>query len=183
MIRPIVQLGDPVLRQTAKRVHHLDGSVHRLIDDMIESMHDASGVGLAAPQIGVPLRVIVTNVDEELKVLINPEILSTSSETDISEEGCLSIKGYSGPVERALSCEVRAMNEKGKKTKVRAEGWLSRCLQHEIDHLNGILYIDRVKDKSTIHRVDEDFEVESAEQRSDARSENEIPETADSTAS
>lgn len=158
-VRPIVQLGDPVLRQTAKKVHRIDGAVRRLIDDMIDSLREAQGSGLAAPQIGVPLRLIITNL-EELRVLINPEIISLSEETEIAEEACLSIAGYAGPVERSVRCEVRALNERGKKVKVKGEHWLARCLLHEVDHLNGVLYIDHIEDKSTIHAVSQTFEVE-----------------------
>ncbi len=162
-VRPIVQLGDPVLTQPAKRVHRVDDSIDRLIQDMIDTMLDAPGSGLAAPQIGVPLRIITTHIDEELHVIVNPEIVWMSEETEIAEEGCLSIRGYAGPVERALRCRVRGIDRRGKKLKLKAEDWLARCLQHEVDHLNGILYIDRVVDKSTIHRVDEDYEVEPEE--------------------
>ena len=149
-----------MLKQPAKRVHRVDESIKHLIEDMIDSLDEAHGIGLAAPQICVPLRVIITNLDDDLHVLVNPEITSMSEETDIAEEGCLSIRGYAGPVERALRCEVRGLNERGKRVKIRAEDWFARCLQHEVDHVNGVLYIDRVEDKTTIHRVDEDFEVE-----------------------
>lgn len=158
--KPIVQLGDPILRQTAKRTHRIDAPIKQLIQDMIDSLREASGIGLAAPQIGVPLRVIVTNLDDALRIIVNPEVISLSEETEVADEGCLSLKGYAAPVERSLTCEVRGLNEKGKKIKIKAEEWHARCLQHEIDHLNGILYIDRVKDKSLIHRVDESYEVE-----------------------
>lgn len=160
MIRPIVQLGDPVLRQTAKRIHRVDPHIERLIEDMIDSLHDAHGIGLAAPQIGVPLRVIITNLDDELRIIVNPEITWTSEETEVADEGCLSIKGYVAPVERPIRCQVRGLDNKGKKVKIKADEWLARCLQHEVDHLNGILYIDRVEDKTKIRHVDEDFEVE-----------------------
>lgn len=160
MIKPIVQLGDPVLRQQAKKVHKVDESVKRLIDDMIDSLHEANGIGLAAPQIGVPLRVIITNFEDELRVLVNPEILSMSQETEVADEACLSILGYAGPVERSVSVQVRALNKNGKRVKINAQEWFARCLQHEIDHLNGVLYIDRVEDKTLIHRTDENYEVE-----------------------
>lgn len=154
--RPILQLGHPVLRQVSKRVHRIDDSVQRLIDDMIDSMHTANGAGLAAPQVGIPLRVMITLSDDELQVFINPEIVSLSEESEIGDEGCLSIVGLAGPVERALRCDVRALDRHGKKQRVRAEGWFARVIQHEVDHLDGILYVDRVTDKSAIHRVDED---------------------------
>jgi len=179
LIRPIVQLGDPVLRQTAKKVHRVDEPVKRLIEDMIDSLRAATGIGLAAPQMGVPLRVIITNLDDELRVIVNPEIVSMSDETETADEGCLSIKGYAGPVERALRCEVRGVNERGKKIKIRSEDWLARCLQHEVDHLNGVLYIDLVEDKSLIRRVDENYEVEpEADEESEVESrESEVQES------
>ena len=159
-VKPIVQVGDPVLRQPARKVHRIDDGVKRLIEDMIDSLHDVHGIGLAAPQIGVPLRVVITDLEDDLRVLVNPEIVSMSEEKETAEEACLSIVGYAGPVERSLRAEVRALNENGKKVKIKAEDWFARCLQHEVDHLNGILYIDRIEDKSLIHRVDETYEVE-----------------------
>jgi peptide deformylase len=157
-VRTIVQLGDPVLRQVAKRVHRIDESIQRLIDDMIDTVRAANGAGLAAPQIGVPLRIIITNIDDRISVVINPEIVSMSEETAVMEEGCLSIPGYVGPVERAVRCEVRGLGRGGKPIKIRAEDYLARCLQHEVDHINGILYIDRIADKSLIRRVTETTE-------------------------
>ncbi|HZT97477.1 MAG TPA: peptide deformylase [Chloroflexota bacterium] len=159
-VRPIRQLGDPVLRQVAKKVRHVDANIDRLVVDMIDTVLDAPGSGLAAPQIGVPLRVLVTHYEDEIDVWINPELAWRSEETEVHEEGCLSIKGYAGPVERSLGVEVRGLNRKGKKARIRAEDWLARILQHEIDHLNGILYIDHIADKRMIHPADEDVEVE-----------------------
>lgn len=168
MIKPIVQLGDPVLRQQARKVHRVDDSVKRLIDDMIDSLSEVRGIGLAAPQVGVPLRVVITNLDDELRVLVNPEIVSMSDETEVADEACLSILGYAGPVERSLTIQVRALNEKGKKVKIKAEEWFARCLQHEVDHLNGVLYIDRVEDKALIHRLEENDEVEPEDEVEDS---------------
>jgi len=162
-VRPIVQLGDPVLRGTAKRVHRFDEALRHLVDDMLDTLDDASGVGLAAPQIAVPLRVIITNLDEKQHIIVNPEIVRLSEETETADEACLSIVGYAGPVERSLRVEVRGFNEKGKKVKIKAEDWFARVLQHEIDHLNGILYIDHIEDKSLIHSTDQTSEVESQE--------------------
>lgn len=162
-VRQIVQLGDPVLRGTAKRVHRFDDALRHLVDDMIDTLHEAGGVGLAAPQIAVPLRVIITNLDEKQHIVVNPEIVYLSEDTETADEACLSIVGYAGPVERSLRVEVRGFNEKGKKVKIRADEWFARVLQHEVDHLNGILYIDHIKDKSLIHASDENYEVESQE--------------------
>jgi peptide deformylase len=158
-----VQLGDPVLRGTARRVHRFDEGLQHLVADMIETLGNANGAGLAAPQIGVPLRVIITNYDQKLHVLVNPEIVYVSDETETADEACLSIVGYAGPVERSLKVQVRGFNEKGKKVKIKADDWFARVLQHEVDHLNGILYIDHVADKSLIHRTDESYEVEEEE--------------------
>jgi peptide deformylase len=160
VIRDIVQLGDPTLRQRAHKVRDHGPGLQRLVTDLLDSMESVNGAGLAAPQIGVPLRVIVTNVDEGPLVFVNPEIKWRSKETWVANEGCLSIRGYVGPVERAERVEVRAQDEHGKKIKVRAEEWFARCLQHEIDHLDGILYIDHIEDKSLIRAANEDFEVE-----------------------
>jgi peptide deformylase len=161
--RPIVQLGDPVLRGTAKRVHRFDESLRHLVDDMIDTLDGAGGVGLAAPQIAVPLRVIITNLDEKQHIIVNPEIVYLSEDSETADEACLSIVGYAGPVERSLRAEVRGFNEKGKKVKLKGDDWFARVLQHEMDHLNGILYIDHIVDKSLIHPSDENYEVESQE--------------------
>jgi peptide deformylase len=178
-VKPIVQLGDPVLRGTAKRVHRFDDALQHLVDDMIDTLHDANGAGLAAPQIAVPLRVIITNLDQKLHVIVNPEIVFLSDETETHDEACLSIVGYAGPVERSLETQVRGFNAKGKRIKIKAEDWFARVLQHEIDHLNGILYIDRIEDKSLIHRSDETYEVEDEEEgRAERRGEPERLEAA-----
>lgn len=159
-VKPIVQIGDPVLKQVAHKVHRIDEGVQRLIEDMIDSLHEVHGIGLAAPQIGVPLRVLITDLDDELRVFVNPEITWKSEETEVADEACLSIVGYAGPVERSLRVAVRSLDQRGKKIKVKADEWFARCLQHEIDHLNGILFTDLIEDKSLIHRVDESYEVE-----------------------
>jgi len=162
-VKTIVQIGDPVLKQAARKVHRIDDGVKRLVQDMIDSLRDVKGIGLAAPQVGVPLRVVITDLEDDLRILINPEIVWSSEEKEIADEACLSIVGYAGPVERSLRVEVRALDERGKKVRIKAEEWFARCLQHEVDHLNGILYIDRIQDKSAIHRVDESYEVEDDE--------------------
>jgi len=139
---------DPVLKRKALAVGDIDGSLQGLIDDMIETMYAAPGIGLAAPQVGEPRRVIVVHVNlkEEshpLIVLINPEIVDVDGKV-ISEEGCLSVPGYVSNIERAGSVLVRGLDREGRPVEVEAEGLLARALQHEVDHLDGILFVDRM---------------------------------------
>lgn len=140
-IRLIVKHPDPVLRETSAEVKKLTPRIHKLLDDMAETMYDANGVGLAAPQVGINKRVIVVDVGEGLLEMINPVILSMEGE-QVGPEGCLSIPGLTGEVKRAMKCRVRALNRNGESYEVEGEGFLARALQHEIDHLDGILYID-----------------------------------------
>ena len=140
-VRPIVVVGVPVLRQKAKKVSQFDRNLQRLIEDMVDTMRAAPGVGLAAPQIGVPLRVAVIEVEEKLTVLVNPEIVKRVGEEEL-DEGCLSVPGYWGRIKRAQSVVVKARNQHGKEIRVKGEGLFGQALQHETDHLNGILYID-----------------------------------------
>ena len=150
-VREIRKYPDPVLRKRTDPVGTIDGVVQRLIDDMVETMHDAPGVGLAANQVGVPLQVAVidlsTREDPSLRhpliVIINPEILSMEGSV-IEEEGCLSIPEYSETVKRAQKVKVRALDREGKSFEIEAEGLLAKALQHEIDHLNGLLFVDRL---------------------------------------
>ncbi len=149
MIRPILQLPDPVLRQVSTPVEKIDAEIKKLIEDMFETMYDAPGVGLAAVQIGVTKRVVTidaTRGEEEKHpmVFINPEIVSASDEKDSKEEGCLSITEFYEEVERPSEVKVRYMDEKGKTHEIEADGLLARALQHEIDHLNGVLFIDHI---------------------------------------
>jgi peptide deformylase len=163
-VKPIVTVGHPVLRQKAKKIHRFDESVKRLVEDLVDTVASTpNGAGLAANQIAVPLRALVTYVDQKPQVFINPEILEESEETDEADEGCLSIPGWYGPVWRKQRVTVRAMNEKGKQFKLKAEDFDARVLQHEIDHLNGVLFIDRMDDTSKLHRVDSDDEEEELE--------------------
>ncbi len=163
-VRRIVQLGEPILRQKAKKVHRVDDSIRHLIDDMIETMLDAPGSGLAAPQVDVPLRVIVTHVDEQFRVVVNPEIVEASDEMEEAYEGCLSMPGWTGPVDRHLRVTVRGLNRTGKPIKLKLSEWEARVFQHEIDHLNGVMYIDRITDKSLLHRVESHDEEEALEE-------------------
>ncbi len=164
-IRPIVLLGDPVLRQKAKRVSRFDPSVQQLIDDMIETLRDAPGLGLAAPQVGVLLRIVVIDVDEQITVLCNPEITEMEGEYE-PEEGCLSIPGYVANVKRALKVTVKARNRRGKEIKIKADGLLAHVIQHEVDHLDGILFIDRLPSLDLLRKVP--AEPEEAEQGEEA---------------
>ena len=151
-VRPIVVVGVPVLRQKAKRVSQFDAYLQKLVQDMIETMHDAPGVGLAAPQIGVPLRVAVIEVDDKLTVLVNPEIVKASDEQEELDEGCLSVPGYWGRITRHRAVTVKARDQRGKEIRVKGEGLFGQALQHEIDHLNGILYIDHPGVVDTLKR-------------------------------
>jgi peptide deformylase len=145
---------EPVLRQKAKRVKTIDGSVRRLAGDMIETMHAASGVGLAAPQIGVSLRVIVIGIpDEEEIVLINPEVVRRSGERAVTE-GCLSVPGYYGEIKRAQRVTVKGRDLSGKEVRIKAEELLAQALEHEIDHTKGVLYIDHLESQDDLHRVE-----------------------------
>ncbi len=159
-IRTIYTSEDAVLRTKAKKIKKIDATTQKLIDDMIETMREAPGVGLAAPQVGVSLRVIVVETPEdeddpqggtELQ-LINPEILKSDGE-QFGEEGCLSIPGYVGMVKRSMNVTVKALNRKGKEVKVKATGYLARVLQHEIDHVDGILFTDRLESKEHLFKV------------------------------
>jgi peptide deformylase len=153
-VRPIVVVGVPVLRQKAKRVSQFDAYLQKLVQDMIETMHDAPGVGLAAPQIGVPLRVAVIEVDDKLTVLVNPEIVKASDEQEELDEGCLSVPGYWGRITRHRAVTVKARDQRGKEIRVKGEGLFGQALQHEIDHLDGVLYIDRLESMDLLRKVE-----------------------------
>ena len=154
-LRKIVTLPEPVLRRKAHSVTKFDRSLQGLIDDMVETMREAPGVGLAAPQIGLSERLIVVEYyerqeDEDKEeapkkvwAVVNPEIVKASEETLLGVEGCLSIPNLVGEVERHAVVHVRGLNRHGKPMKLKAEGWLARIFQHEIDHLNGVLFTDR----------------------------------------
>ncbi|MDM9983263.1 peptide deformylase [Bartonella henselae] len=146
-MRPLVIVPDPILREISKPVEYIDSAVQKLADDMLETMYHAQGIGLAAIQIGIPLRMLVLDVsrnDEQKNplVIINPEVLWLSDERNIYKEGCLSIPEYFAEVERPKRLCVRYQNREGKQTEIEADDLLATCLQHEIDHLNGRLFID-----------------------------------------
>jgi peptide deformylase len=154
-LRKIVTLPEPVLRRKAHSVTRFDKDLQTVIDDMVETMRDAPGVGLAAPQIGLSERLIVVeyyereeeedveNAPKKVWAMVNPEIIKASEETLVGVEGCLSIPNLVGEVERHAAIQVKGLNRHGKPVKVKAEGWLARIFQHEIDHLNGVLFTDR----------------------------------------
>lgn len=143
----VCKLGEDVLSQKAEPVKDFSDSLKTLALDMIETMHKADGVGLAAPQVGLSLRMFVTHVPEDdARVFVNPQILFTSQDTDKAEEGCLSLPGVWGEVERSRAVTVQAWNEKGKPFTIEATGYLARCIQHEYDHLDGKLFVDRMSE-------------------------------------
>lgn len=148
-IREIKKYPEKILREKASPVAEIDGSIQRLIDDMVETMYAAPGIGLAAPQVGESKRIIVIDVSvregekKPLIVIINPEIIGYEGELD-SEEGCLSLPGFITTVKRAERVIVKGLDRKGKEIIIEGEGLLSRALQHEIDHLSGLLLIDRI---------------------------------------
>lgn len=147
---------DPILRTKAKKVTRLDEYVQKLIDNMIETLDVAQGVGLAANQVGVPLRIVVIRLpeDEEVLVLINPEVVEKTGERRVIE-GCLSIPGYQAEITRAYSVKVRARDRHGKLIRKKAiDNLLANCMEHEIDHLNGILYTDYLSDTDKLLKVD-----------------------------
>ncbi len=137
-------LGDPILRQDSKPVATVTDGLRQLIDDMFETMHAAKGIGLAAPQVGRTERIAVVDVEggKQPIALVNPEVVSFGPDTDKSEEGCLSIPDVYGDVERSLTVVARALDRDGRPIEIQATDLLARCLQHEIDHLHGKLFID-----------------------------------------
>jgi len=150
-IREIVTLPEPVLRRKARKVSKFDDELQTLIDDMIETMRQAPGVGLAAPQVGTSQQVIVVEYpendeDEEspkkLYTVVNPEIVKPSEDTVLGIEGCLSVPGLVGEVERSVEITVKGFNRRGQPMRIKAKDWMARIFQHEIDHLNGVIFTD-----------------------------------------
>jgi peptide deformylase len=161
-VRPIVLIGDPVLRQKARRVRVFGERLRRLAEDMVETMREAPGVGLAAPQIGVSERLIVVEIPQDegdpqsgkLYIVANPEIVKAGHEEEEGTEGCLSIPGYVGDVKRAIRVTIKGQDVDGRAMRIKAHGYLARVFQHEIDHLDGILFIDRVESPDKIRKVE-----------------------------
>jgi len=148
-IKPLIILPDPLLRQVSAPIERVDAELEQLIDDMLETMYEAPGIGLAAIQVGVPRRLLVIDLAKEGEepaplVFINPEILKSSDDRSVYEEGCLSIPDYYAEVERPAAITVKSIGRDGKEQMTEADGLLATCLQHEIDHLNGVLFIDHI---------------------------------------
>ena len=148
-IKPLIILPDPILRISSKPVERVDAPLLKLADDMLETMYDAPGIGLAAIQVGEPLRMLVIDLAKEdeapaPQLFVNPEILATSDERSVYEEGCLSIPDYYAEVERPATVRVKYLDRDGKVMEMEADGLLATCLQHEIDHLDGVLFIDHI---------------------------------------
>jgi peptide deformylase len=148
-IKPLIILPDPLLRQLSKPIERVDSHVNKLADDMLETMYDAPGIGLAAIQVGIPRRMLVIDIAREGEekqplVFLNPEIVTSSDDRSVYEEGCLSIPDYYAEVERPANVTVKYLDREGKEQILEADGLLATCLQHEIDHLNGVLFIDHI---------------------------------------
>ena len=143
-IRQIVQIGDPVLRKKSKVVEKIDQKIIQLLDDMADTMYHADGVGLAAPQVGILKRVVVIDIGDGLLELINPEIIETSGE-QLDDEGCLSVVGEAGAVRRPYRVKVRAFDRNGNLFEIEGEELLARAFCHEIDHLEGVLFVDKIE--------------------------------------
>lgn len=164
-IRKILTPPAPELREPADKVRAFTSELRELVADMVETMREADGVGLAAPQIGVGQRVIVVEYGEgledpeveaaepELYELVNPEIVQASEETVTGNEGCLSLPDYYGEVERARSVTLKALSPQGEPIRLEADGWLARIFQHEVDHLDGVLFVDRARE---VWKIDEE---------------------------
>ncbi|MGI8913293.1 MAG: peptide deformylase [Chloroflexota bacterium] len=151
-VLPILTGDHPLLRRQAKKVGKVDRSIQTLLDDMLETMRVAPGIGLAANQVGRLLRLISIEVEDTAYQLVNPELIRSEGEV-IIEEGCLSLPGYYADVQRAAKVSVKALTRNGKPIKINADGMLARVLQHEIDHLNGVLFIDHLKNLSELRYV------------------------------
>ncbi len=148
-VKPLIILPDPLLRQVSKPVERVDSQLLKFAGDMLDTMYDAPGIGLAAIQVGEPLRLVVIDLAKEgeppaPQIFFNPEIVASGDDTNVHEEGCLSIPDYYAEVERPASVTVRYIDKGGKQQELAADGLLATCLQHEIDHLNGVLFIDHI---------------------------------------
>lgn len=148
-IKPLIIIPDPLLRQVSKPLERVDDAVRHFADDMLETMYDAPGIGLAAIQVGEPIRMLVIDLAKEdeprtPQVFINPQILRASDDRSVYEEGCLSIPDYYAEVERPATVTVSYLDREGAERELEAEGLLATCLQHEIDHLDGVLFIDHI---------------------------------------
>jgi peptide deformylase len=162
-LHKIITAENPILRRKAKKLHRFDPSIAKLADEMFETMHSAGGVGLAAPQIAQSIRIFVAEYEDHKVAMVNPEIVKAEGEM-LGTEGCLSIPGYVGEnIRRAEKIVVKGQDVRGKAMKVNAEGWFARVLQHEIDHLDGILFLDRLDRPEDLHEVRDEEEEEQLE--------------------
>jgi peptide deformylase len=153
-IRPLTMMDNPMLHRKAKRVRTIDDSIQKLIDDMVDTMRDTGGVGLAAPQVGIPLQVVVIErPGEDVVTLINPELVKSSGECEMVE-GCLSLPGYRGEVKRWEAVTVKGRDRNGKAIRIKADGLLAHVLQHEIDHVNGLVYIDHLESMDKLYKAE-----------------------------
>jgi peptide deformylase len=155
-------MDSPVLHQKAKRVRKIDDSIQKLIDDMIETMYQLGGAaGLAAPQVGIPLQVVVVELPESgLITLINPQVVKSSGEHEVME-GCLSLPGYRGSIKRAESVTVKGRDRYGKEVRIKAEGLFAQALQHEVDHINGVVYVDHLESMDNLYKAEPEDDDES----------------------
>jgi peptide deformylase len=147
-----------VVRQKAKKVPKVDESIRQLIGDMVETMVHAEGVGLAAPQIGKSLRIAVLQMPEEEAIaIVNPKVVKRAGERLVME-GCLSIPGYQGEVKRSISVIVKGLDQQGKEIRIKANGLMAQALEHEIDHLNGVLYVDHIEDEAKLYKIEPEID-------------------------
>lgn len=166
---PIVRVPEAVLRQKTRKVKKIDAAIQKLIDDMIETMHDAPGVGLAANQVGIGLRICVMQVPgEDVITLINPEIVRRSGAREV-EEGCLSLPGYKGTLQRSEKVVVKGLNRDGRPVRYHAEDLLAEIIEHEVDHLNGLLYFDYIDSIEKLTPVGAGVDEDGAEEEGAAK--------------
>jgi peptide deformylase len=167
-VRPIRENPDPVLRKKARRVSAIDRDTLRLVADMTETLLEARGLGLAAPQVGASVRVAVFHMqDKEPFALINPEIVKRIGEREVTE-GCLSIPGYQGKIKRSQAVTVKGLDCAGQPVRLKAKEILAQCLEHEIDHLNGILFIDHLESPDKLYKIEPHSEEDDASETDDA---------------
>jgi peptide deformylase len=168
-VLPIVRVPEAVLRQKTRKVKKIDAAIQKLIDDMIETMHDAPGVGLAANQVGIGLRICVMQVPgEDVITLINPEIVRRSGARDV-EEGCLSLPGYKGTLQRSEKVVVKGLNRDGRPVRYHAVDLLAEIIEHEVDHLNGLLYFDYIDSIEKLTPVGAGVDEDGAEEEGAAK--------------
>lgn len=152
-VKPIVAFGESILRKTARPVEQFNARTFKILDDMVETLYARDGrAGLAAPQIGILRRLVVMDCGDGLIELINPEIIELRGE-QMGTEACLSLPGYFGYVKRANQVKVETLNRQGEQRIIEAEGYFARCIQHEVDHLNGVLFVDHVREKWLYHEM------------------------------